>query len=184
MLAIKTSRIVIRNFVINDWKDLQEIFINFKSSEYAIYDHHFPNSDDEVKEITERFANGNKFFAVCLLTHNKVMGYVCLNGEDDKELDIGYCFNDDYQGSGYATEACIAVTNYAFNTLHLERLTAGTAILNIPSCNLLDRLGFCKTSESNHSFAKTPEGNPIEFIGASFLLEKANWMKKDYSHIK
>lgn len=184
MIDIKTSRIVIRNFVINDWRDLQKIFINFGSSEYAIYDHHFPNSDNEVKSITERFANGNNFFAVCELTDNKVMGYVCLNGENDKELDIGYCFNDTYQGKGYATEACIAVTNYAFNTLHLERLTAGTAILNFPSCRLLDRLGFCKTSESNHSLTKTPEGNPIEFVGASFLLEENEWMKMDYSHIK
>jgi ribosomal-protein-alanine N-acetyltransferase len=183
MIDIKTKRLEIRNFVIDNWRDLQEIFIDFESSEYAMYDYQLPTTDNEVKEIAVRFAN-NKFFAVCELNNNKVIGYVCFNGENDKELDLGYCFNSLYQGKGYATEACIAVINYAFITLQVERLTAGTANLNYPSCRVLNRLGFSITSECIHSCRKNTEGNPIEFVGSLFLLEKGEWMKKEYSHIK
>jgi ribosomal-protein-alanine N-acetyltransferase len=183
MIALKTKRLEIKNFVIDNWRDLQEIFIDFESSEYAIYDYQLPTTNNEVKEIADRFAN-NKFFSVCELNNNKVIGYVCFNGENDKELDLGYSFNSLYHGKGFATEACIAVINYAFDTLQVERLTAGTAKLNYPSCRVLDRLGFSLTSESIISYRKNTEGNPIEFVGSLYLLEKDEWMKKEYYHIK
>lgn len=181
MIAIKTDRLELRNFSIDDFRDLQEIIISKETSEYAIYDHEFPTSENEVKLITERFAKGDRFLAVCELTSNKVIGYVCLNGDNEEELDLGYCFNSVFKGEGYATEACIAVINYAFNNLHIERLSSGTANLNYPSCKLLIKLGFSKTSEYICSFRKTPEGNPIEFVGSTYLLEKDQWMKKEYS---
>lgn len=184
MIDIKTSRIIIRNFSTDDWRDFQEILIYKESSEYAIYDYQFPTSDNEVKKMTDKFAKGNKFLAICNLTNKKVIGYICLNGEKNKELDLGYTFNPSYQGKGYATEACSAVINYAFNILRVEKLTIGTANLNYPSCRLINRLGFIKISECIRSFRKTPEGNPMEFVDSSFLLEKDEWMKKDYSHIK
>ncbi|WP_298836463.1 hypothetical protein [Clostridium sp.] len=74
--------------------------------------------------------------------------------------------------------------NYSFNTLQVERLTGCTANLNYPSYKVLNRLVFYKTSECINSFRKPTEVTPIEFIGSIFLLEKDEWMKKDYSHIK
>ena len=181
MTDIKTNRLLIRKLVNEDWENLKEMAIDFESSKYAIYDHEMPISDEEIKKVTQMFCRDNKFFAVSSLSDGKFMGYVCLNGESDSELDLGYCFNSLYQGKGYAIEASIAITNYAFNILKVEKLTAGTAILNYPSCKVLDKLGFRKIGESSHSFRKTPEGNPIEFMGASFVLEKKQWMEKDYS---
>ena len=183
MIDTKTKRLQIKNFVMDNWRDLQEIFVDYESSEYAIYDYQITTTDNEVKGKTDRYAKNN-FFAVCELNNNKVIGYVCFNGENYKELDLGYCFNSLYQGKGYATEACIAIINYAFNTLQVERLTGSTANLNYPSCRMLNRLGFSKTSERINSYRKTTEGSPIEFVDSLFLLEKDEWMKKDYSHIK
>lgn len=179
-MDINTERLKIRNFAADDFRDVQEIIISKESSEYAVYDHQFPTSHDEVNKLTDRFVKNSGFLAVCLLSDNKVIGYVCLHGEG-KELDLGYCFNSAYEGSGYATEACIAVINYMFNTLHVEKLISSTALLNYPSCRLLERLGFSKTGECTCSFRKDPEGNPIEFVGGDFLLEKSTWMKMDYS---
>lgn len=182
MINIKTNRMLLRNFVIDDWKYLQEIIIDKETSEYAIYDHQFPTSDIEVKKITEWFAKGNKFLAAYDLTDNRVIGYIALNGEEEKEKDIGFCFRSLYQGKGYATEASIAVINYAFNTLNVDQITSGTANLNIPSCMLLSKLGFKKTSEEIVSFRKNSDGNPIEFVGSSFLLERDEWMAMGYFH--
>jgi ribosomal-protein-alanine N-acetyltransferase len=180
MTEIKTDRLIIRNFTPDDWKDLQEIVIDKEASEYAIYDHQFPTSENEVKVITEWFSKGDNFLSVYEMTINKVIRYVSLNGKSDKKRDLGYCFHSAYQGKGYATEACVAVINYAFNTLNVESITSGTANLNYPSRKLLDKLGFCKVGEGVSSFRKNAEGKPIEFISSTFILEKDVWMKKDY----
>lgn len=179
IVTIKTSRLEIRNFRTDDWRDLQEIIISKETSEYAIYDHQFPTSENEIKGITEWFSKGDNFLAVCELACNKVIGYISLNGEIDKEKDLGYCFSSIYQGKGYATEACIALISHAFNNLNVERITSGTANLNYPSCKLLNKLGFIKTGEAIASFRKTSEGKPIEFVGSSFLLKKEDWMKNN-----
>ncbi|MCP6651951.1 hypothetical protein NL518_28045, partial [Klebsiella pneumoniae] len=81
---IKTSRLIIRNFVVDDWKDLQEIVVSKEASEYAVYDYQFPTLDNEVQGITKRFANGDRFLAVCKLSDNKVIGYISLKGSNDK----------------------------------------------------------------------------------------------------
>ena len=178
MKDINTERLTIRNFTMDDYPDLQEIIISKEASKYAIYDNEFPTSLDEVKKICGRFSKGDKFMAVCESTKQKVIGFVCLNGEKEETLDLGFCFNSLYAGQGYATEATEAVTNYAFYTLQVERLGSGTANLNDPARRLLDRLNFSKQNEEILSFRRTPEGKPIEFVGSNYLLEKDEWFKR------
>lgn len=175
METIRTERLELRNFVPEDFRDLQGIIIDKEASAYAVYDHEFPIGDEAVRGITARFAKGDKFMAVWLRKAEKVIGFVCLNGEDRK-LDLGYCFHSTFGGQGYATEACRAVVRHAFTTLKVDSLESGTALLNEPSCKMLDRLGFEKTGEETLAFRKTHEGNPIEFVGGTFLLEKEAWM--------
>ena len=40
------------------------------------------------------------------------------------EMELGYAFGSSYWGRGYATEACRALTDYAFTGLRLRRLPA------------------------------------------------------------
>lgn len=174
MERIRTKRLEIRNFVPEDYRDLQEIIIDREASDYAVYDHEFPTEEEAVRRITERFAKGDRFMAVWLPEAEKVIGFVCLNGEDRK-LDLGYCFHSRFGGKGYATEACRAAVSHAFHTLRVDSLESGTALLNVPSCRMLDRLGFEKTTEERLSFRKTAQGDPIEFTGGTFLLHKARW---------
>ena len=63
MKDLYTKRLIIRNFTPDDAKDLQEILISKGASKYAIYDHEFPTSLDEVKK-NHRFSLGNKFWKV------------------------------------------------------------------------------------------------------------------------
>lgn len=178
MKDLNTKRLTLRNFTSEDDRDLQEILLSKEASKYAQYDHEFPTSLDEVKEINGRFSKGDKFLAVCESDHQKVIGFICLNGEKEETLDLGFCFNASYSGQGYATEACVAVITYAFNTLQVERLGSGTANLNDPARRLLDRLNFSKQNEEILSFRMTPEGKPIQFVGSNYLLEKDEWTRR------
>lgn len=177
MERIRTERLELRNFAAEDYRDLQDIIIDKEASDYAVYDHEFPTGEEAVKRITERFSAGDKFMAVWLPEAEKVIGFVCLNGEG-RTLDLGYCFHSRFGGRGYATEACRAVLSHAFTTLQVDSLESGTALLNEPSCRMLDRLGFEKTGEEKLAFRKTAEGNPIGFVGGTFLLKKEKWLDR------
>jgi RimJ/RimL family protein N-acetyltransferase len=124
MKELYTKRLIIRYFTPDDANVFQEIIISEGSSKYAIYDHEFPTSLDEVKKINHRFSLENKFLAVRESTDQKVIGSNCLNGEK-KMLDLGFCFNVLYKGKGYATEASTAIIDYAFNTLQVEDWKVG-----------------------------------------------------------
>jgi [ribosomal protein S5]-alanine N-acetyltransferase len=175
MIAIETTRLLLRNFNKDDAEPLREMIVQKESSEYAPYDYEWPTALDEIKRITAWFASEDHYIAICLKETGKLIGYIGLNpvqGSESCVFDLGYCFNSDYHGQGYASEACRAVIEYAFSDLKAESLTCGTAAANTPSCRLIDRLGFKKTGEETISFRKTPDGKPIEFTGYGFMLSK------------
>lgn len=177
-MRIETERLLIRNFVSSDWRDLQEMIIQKEASEYAVYDHQWPTSEGEIRGIVDWFASGDSFLAVCLKDGAKLIGFIALNraGEGSSEFDLGYCLNSDYHGQGYATEGCLAVLDHAFRELGADRVTSGTAEANVPSCRLLARLGMKKVGEGKGSFRKTSEGEPIEFRGYLFALSRDEWL--------
>jgi len=183
--TLTTERLVIRNFSVDDAPALREIILQYQASEYAVYDHAWPTSVDEIRGVAEWFASGDTFLAVCLRERGKLIGYVRLHpveevGAQDHQpcqvCGLGYCFNFDFHGRGYATEACRAALGRAFDELGADRVTAGTAAANAPSCSLLARLGFRRAGEHPASFRTNPDGTPIEFLAYSFALGRADWI--------
>ena len=178
MTTLETKRLIIRNFKSSDWEALHEMINQYASSEYAAYDHPWPTSPEEIKGVTEWFASGDSFLAVCLKDTGRFIGFVSLNPEqeeDCREFNIGYVFNFDYHGKGYATEACRAAIGHAFDRLQAHRVITGTATANRASCRLLERLGFKKTAESKSSFRNDSDGKPIEFLGYAYAISKDEW---------
>jgi RimJ/RimL family protein N-acetyltransferase len=178
MQSIETKRLIIRNFKVDDWRDLQELILQREASEYAPYDHTWPTSDEEIRDVAEWFASGDGFLATCLKSTGKLIGFIGLNENDNetcKAYGLGYGFNFDYHGKGYATEACRAILNYAFCEMNADLVNSGTAAKNEPSVRLLKRLGFEKVGEHTTSFRTDDQGEPIEFLGYSFELPRASW---------
>jgi RimJ/RimL family protein N-acetyltransferase len=175
---LETERLAIRNFTISDWEALYELISQYESSEFAAYDQQWPTSPEEIKKITEWFASGDSYFAVYLKDTDRFVGFVALNQEqkeDCREFNLGYIFNFDYHGKGYATEACQAALGHAFKRFQAERVVTGTAAVNRASCRLLERLGFKKTDESMASFRNTRDGKPIEFLGYTYAISNDEW---------
>jgi len=183
--TLTTERLVIRNFSVDDAPALREIILQYQASEHAAYDHAWPTSVDEIRDVAEWFASGDAFLTVCLRASGQMIGYVALNpveGRDHQSrgfaqvYDLGYCFNFDHHGRGYATEACRAALGRAFDDLGADRVTTGTAAANTPSCSLLARLGFRRVEERTASFRSAADGMPIEFLAYSFALDRADWI--------
>lgn len=168
---IKTERLTIRRVCMDDWKAMQTIWEDVSKTEYAKYDIPHETDDDGVKERISRWASYREstehiFFAVCL--NHSVIGYVALNKMKDAH-DIGYCFHTRYHKMGYAKESISKILEVV-KELGVKRLTAGTALDNIPSVKLLHSLGFRQIGTEKVSFYKDGKGNDIFFDGGVFAL--------------
>ena len=154
------------------------MIIQKEASEFAIYDHQWPVSDKEIKHIISWFVEKPNYFAICT-KEPKMIGYVLLNNtENMDEYDMGYCFNEDYMGQGFASEACTALLNYAFDKLKAEKIICNTAQKNKPSCRLLGRLGMIKVAELPDCTLRNDEkGNPLTFLGVQYSMSKIEWIE-------
>lgn len=148
-IEFSTDRLHIRSLQESDWPQLQKIWIDFNQSEYALYDAPLPTDEEGVKSLTKQFAQSGLFFAVCL--SDQIIGYVGFHREN-KTYDLGYCFHSSWQGKGYAYESTKALIDHFSKEYPEAVFTAGTALANIPSCNLLKRLGFTCISTETVSF--------------------------------
>ncbi len=178
MITIETERLALRNFVYSDWEDLHAMIVQYKASGFANYDQPWPDSPEEIKGIINWFASGDQFLAVCLKETQQFIGFVALNPETDEGslvYNLGYVFKADFHGKGYASEACRAALAHAFRTLSAQRVVAGTAAANLPSCRLLEKLGFQKTGESMGSLQQSADGKPLEFLGRTYSLTREAW---------
>lgn len=71
-----------------------------------------------------------------------------LNGE------IGYWIGKPYWGKGFATQAVIQLTRYAFNELHLSRVYAGVFESNPASMRVLEKAGYTLEAVIHSSIVK------------------------------
>jgi ribosomal-protein-alanine N-acetyltransferase len=157
MQTIQTDRLTLRNFSPEDWPDLHEMIVQYQASEYAQYDHKWPTSEQEIQNVAKWFSTGDSYLAVCLRSTGKLIGLVAMNREETEDgpvFNLGYIFNFDYHGQGYATEACRAAIAHAFGRLGAARMVTGTAPENLPSRRLLGRLGLCETGEGMYALSR------------------------------
>jgi ribosomal-protein-alanine N-acetyltransferase len=143
MNKLETERLIIRNFVADDWQDLQEAIINYQASEWAKYEDPWSTAAEDIKGIVSWFASGDEFLAVCLKETGKLIGFVAINRRTEQEErvhNLGYVFNPEFSGQGYATESCNACMDYVFGELKAVSILTGTHPDNEPSIRLLERL--------------------------------------------
>jgi len=77
------------------------------------------------------------------------------------ELEIGYALSSHYRSRGYATEAIMALLEYAFNTLRAKRIFAGTNRSNAGSINLMKRIGMQTVNHPERPDEEWPDGPAV-----------------------
>lgn len=107
----------------------------------------FPPSLDEIEnwfaDHPREWREGLAFrFAVLL--DGQMIGLIDLDDitVDGEEAEVGAWFDLEHWGEGYASEAALALRDFAFITLDLKRLRAGHAEDNAGSQHILADMGF------------------------------------------
>jgi [ribosomal protein S5]-alanine N-acetyltransferase len=65
-------------------------------------------------------------------------------------VEIGWRYQKEYWGQGFATEAAQACLQHGFNVLGFQQIFSFTSTLNLPSENVMKRIGMIKTGEFDH----------------------------------
>jgi [ribosomal protein S5]-alanine N-acetyltransferase len=145
-LPLTTSRLQLRRFRSDDWKDVREIW----------YDADDPAAEEESihflgREAKSKLSEGDYLgLAMEVTSSSKVVGYVSIKYTDDARQQ-GYIWvqvNPAFRGQGYATEAVSAILAFGFETLRLHRITASFYSQETRYGRLLERVGMRREGEA------------------------------------
>ncbi len=137
-IIAETERLILRRY---KQEDLQGLFEYLSDREVVKYEPYQPMTLDEAKENLAWRIGTDEMVAVELKASHKMIGNVYMGRRDFEALEIGYVFNRDYWGHGYAAESCAALIRQAFSN-GIHRIYAECDPNNQSSWKLLEALGF------------------------------------------
>lgn len=146
-VLIETERLQMREFVLGDTDAVFEFQTNPDVIRYMGGDGAVVTREDAERIIRDIwFVEYKKYgYARYALVHKgdqRVIGFCGLKFEPEAGLpDIGYRMLPDYWGQGLATEAALALLEYARDVLHLEKFFGEVVEQNVASINVLEKLG-------------------------------------------
>lgn len=151
-LQLETERLILRPMLASDFKALHLIFTDVNVM--AAFNH-----DPFTREQMERWLKRN-------LDHQNEYGYGLFSvihkatGEligdcgleqmemgDSNIAELGYDFRSDYWNQGFATEAALAICDYAFDILHLPLLISLIRVGNLASRRVAEKVGMTLAEE-------------------------------------
>lgn len=147
MKMIETPRLLLRRLTINEYKDLFENYSQQDAMSFFGF-----KTEAEFLEEKRKYDGGLSTFRTTFVSFqliekstSKVIGdcgfHTCYLPHSRAE--IGYGLREDQdKNKGYMKEAILAVMDYGFEVMKLNRIEAFISPANIPSQKLVKRLGF------------------------------------------
>jgi RimJ/RimL family protein N-acetyltransferase len=151
VLPIRTERLVIRPFVIEDVSAIHDALYSDPTAMHFIGG---PHTVERTRQgiagyIEHQRAAGYSFWAVEEAASGTVIGEAGLypmNGHGP-DIELGYALGRPWWGRGYATEAAGAILQAAFDHLGAQRVVAVAKRDNSASLHVLRKLGFREEGE-------------------------------------
>lgn len=180
-MKIETKRLILRKPRISDVNDLVEGVNDLEISRYleaVKYPYTKKDSKKWIEHCLKEWKNKkNKkyFFFIELKSENKLIGAIDLSKKDDRIGGTGSWINKKYHKKGYMSESKIAVNEFAFNRLKLEKLETETYENNMASQRTQESMGYkyegCRIKHSK--CLATGKIHDVKLYG----LLKENWKK-------
>lgn len=166
---LETKRLVLRQWENEDYPHFARMCADPEVMKY------FPStlSESESAQLADEIRadidkNGWGFWAVELKATGEFIGFVGLNLQDGESgiprvplIEIRWRIDRQFWHNGYATEAAEQALRYAFYVLGVDEVYSFSANINIPSQNVMKRLGMLNTRlDFNHP--KLSDGHELQ----------------------
>jgi RimJ/RimL family protein N-acetyltransferase len=148
-MKIETERLILRDFVKEDWERVREYQIDplyLRYYEWTEAD----RTPEAVQEFVGWFLDHQtqqpriKFqLAVTLKSSGLLIGNCGIRKDEPGafQADIGYELDPKHWNQGYATEAAHTMVDFGFSTLGLHRVWSWSVADNLGSAHVLEKLG-------------------------------------------
>ena len=153
MIVIETDRLILREYVVNDW---EAVHIYAQQEKVLKYEMWGPNSIQQTKafiekSITSRKENPRRNFELCIILKNTgdLIGGVGfrLIKRNSKRGNLGFIINPEYWEKGYATEASLGLLSYMIQNYNITEIEASCHIYNRSSERVLEKCRLKKTKK-------------------------------------
>jgi [ribosomal protein S5]-alanine N-acetyltransferase len=152
---LETLRLILRPMEPGDRNDLLRVFTDPRVMASFGDDLFTPEQMEQWlhRNLEHQESHGYGLFAVILKANGSLIGDCGLQQleiEGATEVELGYDFLSAYWNQGLATEAALAVRNYAFQTLCLPRLVSIIRPGNLASRRVAEKVGLVLEREIMH----------------------------------
>ncbi|SFB79349.1 GNAT family N-acetyltransferase [Ruminococcus albus] len=162
-----TERLIVRKFTPEDHNDIADILTDAEVTYFEPYE---TFTREACVQEAINFSNSDEFYAVVL--DDKVIGKIYFSDKGFGSYEIGYTFNRNYQGKGYACESIVGMMRYAFTTLGVRRIFAEIDTRNQKSIRLVERAGMRKEAEHKELFPRKGENDVYNDFLIYAILKK------------
>lgn len=157
---IKTKRLLLRPLELSDLESINEYA---SDKENTMYMYHLPRKMQETAEflssVTKEWEKDMpSFYEFAIELDGKLIGSISVYLSDNRNSgDLGWILNKKYWNNGYATEAAMALKDFALNILQVKKLTANCDYRNIASSRVMEKIGL--KCESDNGVRVYPRKN-------------------------
>ena len=175
---IETPRLLL-----GDWKENDlDIFATMNADSEVMRYFPEPYSEERTKQlyddIQKEFAEfGYGLYATRERKSGRFIGFIGFHHANFEAdfcpcIEIGWRLHKPFWNNGYATEGAKACLQHGFGKLGFDRIYSFTAIQNIPSQRVMQKIGMQEYSSFHHP--KVPENHPLK-PHICYVINKEDW---------
>jgi 3-dehydroquinate dehydratase / shikimate dehydrogenase len=167
MTTIQSERLILRPWEKEDLELFAKLNADPRVMEYFPSSKTFEESAQEYGRIVQHFAqHGWGLWAVSLFESSNFIGFIGLRYDDfpapfTPVVEIGWRLAFDYWGKGYATEGAKAALKYGFEILNLNEIVSFTAVQNMRSRRIMEKIGMHHDPKDDFDHPKLPANHPL-----------------------
>lgn len=152
-LTLKTARLVLRPFRVDDYKDMYKNWVSSEVvSRYMTWEKH--KDEQETKKTLEQWVKNyetNDFYNWCITLNGEPIGSIGIAEFDNDTLTAktGYCISEKHWGKGFVTECYSAVLNFLFKEVGINKVSTYHDIRNVASGRVMEKCGLKEVRTEN-----------------------------------
>ena len=185
-MTIKTKRLILHPWQEADLEPFAALNEDPRVMEYFPSTLSLQESEQMMKRMQAKIEEkGWGWWAASLAADGKFIGFIGMNDVPQATfpahftpaVEVGWRLAHPFWGKGYATEGAQACLKYGFATLGLEEIVSFTAVQNMRSRAVMERIGMHHDSKDDFDHPKLPKEHKLS-RHVLYRLRLQKWQKR------